>query len=157
MTAAAWIATVIFVAVYALLILDKLPKATVVLAGASVMIVLGVLGQHTAFHGTETVQGVGWDFIYVNFPITFVIFILLCLPTNLVAAAIAARSGHPVSFKRFIVRGVPITFSFIALCAIYCGFGSSQADRHLWTTSKNLGRGSGMTPHPAECHSITLC
>ncbi|MFO8081185.1 MAG: ArsB/NhaD family transporter [Armatimonadota bacterium] len=65
MTAAAWIATGIFVAVYALLILDKLPKATLVLAGASLMIVLGVLDQHTAFHGTDTVQGVDWNTIFL--------------------------------------------------------------------------------------------
>ncbi|MGI5818925.1 MAG: SLC13 family permease, partial [Armatimonadota bacterium] len=65
MTAAAWLATGIFVAVYALLILDRLPKATLVLAGASLMIVLGVLDQHTAFHGSESVQGVDWNTIFL--------------------------------------------------------------------------------------------
>ena len=65
MTAAAWLATGIFVAVYALLILDRLPRATLVLAGAALMIVLGVLDQHTAFHGTDEVQGVDWNTIFL--------------------------------------------------------------------------------------------
>lgn len=65
MTAAAWLATVIFVVTYVLLILDRLPKTVVVLAGASLMIVLGVLDQHTAFHGTDAVQGVDWNTIFL--------------------------------------------------------------------------------------------
>ncbi len=65
MTAGAWLATGIFVAVYALIVLDRLPKSVVVLAGASLMIALGVLDQHTAFHGTEVIQGVDWNTIFL--------------------------------------------------------------------------------------------
>src|SRR6056297_1822261 len=65
MTPTAWLATGIFVAVYALLILDRLPKSTLVLAGASLMIALGILDQHTAFHGSEVIQGVDWNTIFL--------------------------------------------------------------------------------------------
>jgi len=65
MSVTAWLATGVFVAVYVLLILDRLPKTTLVLAGACMMIVLGVVDQHTAFHGTQAVQGVDWNTIFL--------------------------------------------------------------------------------------------
>jgi Na+/H+ antiporter NhaD/arsenite permease-like protein len=36
-----------------------------------------------------------------------------------VAAAIATRSGHPITFKRFFAYGLPITLPFIGLCGVY--------------------------------------
>ena len=35
------------------------------------------------------------------------------------AAAIATRSGHPISFRRYLTYGLPITLPFIGLCAVY--------------------------------------
>src|SRR3990170_6623545 len=47
------IALAVFVAVYALLIWDKLNRAVVALLGASLLIVLGVLNQEAAVHGID--------------------------------------------------------------------------------------------------------
>lgn len=65
MSVTAWLATAVFVSVYILLMLDRVPKTTVVLAGACAMIVLGIVDQHTAFHGTDAVKGVDWNTIFL--------------------------------------------------------------------------------------------
>jgi Na+/H+ antiporter NhaD/arsenite permease-like protein len=36
-----------------------------------------------------------------------------------VAAGVAARSGHPISFMRFLRYGVPITVPCLLLCTLY--------------------------------------
>lgn len=47
------IALVVFVAVYALLIWDKINRAVVALIGASALVILGVLNQEAAIHGID--------------------------------------------------------------------------------------------------------
>ncbi len=65
MTTAAWLATGIFVAVYALIASEKVDKTKLALAGAALMILLGLIDQRTAFHGTREVEGIDWNTIFL--------------------------------------------------------------------------------------------
>lgn len=65
MSTTAWVATAIFAAVYALIATERLDKTKLALAGASLMILLGVIDQHTAFHGTHEVEGIDWNTIFL--------------------------------------------------------------------------------------------
>ncbi|MGD9498514.1 MAG: SLC13 family permease [Armatimonadota bacterium] len=65
MSATAWLATAIFVAAYALIASERLDKTKVALAGAALMILLGIIDQHTAFHGTHEVEGIDWNTIFL--------------------------------------------------------------------------------------------
>ncbi len=65
MTATAWLAAAIFVAAYVLIALEKVDKTKIALAGAALMILLGVIDQHTAFHGAHGVEGIDWNTIFL--------------------------------------------------------------------------------------------
>ncbi len=65
MSSTAWLAAGIFVAAYALIASDRVDKTKVSLAGAALMILLGVIDQHTAFHGTQAVEGIDWNTIFL--------------------------------------------------------------------------------------------
>ncbi len=65
MTATAWLAAAIFVAAYVLIALEKVDKTKIALAGAALMILLGVIDQHTAFHGAQGVEGIDWNTIFL--------------------------------------------------------------------------------------------
>jgi len=65
MTSAAWIASGIFVVVYILIASEKIDKTKLALAGGALMILLGVIDQHTAFHGTHEIEGIDWNTIFL--------------------------------------------------------------------------------------------
>ena len=65
MTAAAYVAVAIFALVYALIATDKVDKTKAALAGATAMLLLGIVDQHTAFHGSEQVHGIDWNTIFL--------------------------------------------------------------------------------------------
>ena len=48
-----WVASVLFVATYAVIITEKINRAIVALIGAGLMIVLGVLNQEAAIRGID--------------------------------------------------------------------------------------------------------
>jgi Na+/H+ antiporter NhaD/arsenite permease-like protein len=50
---AAWVATALFVAVYGLIIAEKINRAILALVGAGVLILCGVMNQEAAFHGVD--------------------------------------------------------------------------------------------------------
>ncbi len=65
MTTTAWLAAGIFLAAYVLIALEKVDKTKVALAGGALMILLGVIDQRTAFHGTHEVEGIDWNTIFL--------------------------------------------------------------------------------------------
>ncbi len=65
MTSLGWLAAGIFVAAYVLIASDKVNKTKVALAGGALMILLGVIDQHTAFRGTHEVEGIDWNTIFL--------------------------------------------------------------------------------------------
>src|SRR6476646_61910 len=50
---AAWVAAALFIAIYALIITEKLNRAILALLGAGLMIIGGVLDQEAALHGID--------------------------------------------------------------------------------------------------------
>ena len=50
---AAWVASILFAAVYALIIAEKLNRAILALLGAGLLILCGVINQEAAFHGID--------------------------------------------------------------------------------------------------------
>ncbi|MGC9320048.1 MAG: sodium:proton antiporter [Armatimonadota bacterium] len=65
MSPTAYLAAGIFVAAYALIATEKVDKTKVALAGAALMILLGIIDQDTAFHGTHEVEGIDWNTIFL--------------------------------------------------------------------------------------------
>lgn len=65
MTVTGWIAAGIFAVAYVLIASDRLDKTKVALAGAALMIIVGIVDQHTAFHGREEVEGIDWNTIFL--------------------------------------------------------------------------------------------
>ena len=58
-------ATSIFLFAYALIASEKIHKTKVALAGASVMLLLGLVDQHTALHGHGDIEGTDWNTIFL--------------------------------------------------------------------------------------------
>jgi len=83
-----WIATVVFVAAYAMIISEKLHKTVVAIFAASLMLVLRIVEQHEAFHVEEL--GVDWNVIILL--ISMMLIINLMRPTG-VFEYIAIRSA----------------------------------------------------------------
>jgi Na+/H+ antiporter NhaD/arsenite permease-like protein len=67
MTALQLLATFIFLAAFALIASEKIDKTRVALAGAALMLVLGLVRQQTAFHGSPDAPGAGvdWNTIFL--------------------------------------------------------------------------------------------
>ena len=65
MTVAAWTAAGIFVVVYILIASERFDKTKLALAGGALMIILGVVDQHTAFHGSHGVEGIDWNTLFL--------------------------------------------------------------------------------------------
>jgi len=65
MSSPGYLAAAIFVAAYVLIASDRFDKTKIALAGGALMIILGVVDQHTAFHGTHEVEGIDWNTIFL--------------------------------------------------------------------------------------------
>lgn len=78
MGAGFWIATIIFLLVYAVIVSEKIHKTVIALFGAGLMLVLKILEQHEAFHVEEF--GVDWNVIFLL--ISMMVIINLMRPTG---------------------------------------------------------------------------
>lgn len=70
----ALIAAGVFVVSYVLIATDRLPKTVVALAGAAVVLALGVVGSEDAFYSAET--GVDWDVIFLLLGMMIIVGVL---------------------------------------------------------------------------------
>ena len=73
-----WIATVLFLMAYALIIWEKVHKTIVAIFGAALMIVIGIVTQEEAFHSIDL--GVDWNVIFLL--ISMMIIINIMKPTG---------------------------------------------------------------------------
>ncbi len=96
-----WIATVVFILSYAVIVSEKVHKTVVALAGASLMLVLGVLQQHEAFHLEEL--GVDWNVIFLL--ISMMVIINIMRPTG-VFEYIAIKSAKWGKGKPFRIMAI---------------------------------------------------
>jgi Na+/H+ antiporter NhaD/arsenite permease-like protein len=78
MGTAFWIATIIFILAYAVIVSEKIHKAIVAVFGAGLMLVLKILEQHEAFHVEEF--GIDWNVIFLL--ISMMVIINLMRPTG---------------------------------------------------------------------------
>ncbi len=99
--AAFWIATVIFILAYALIVSEKIHKTIVALSGAALMIVLGIATQEEAFHSPEL--GVDWNVIFLLFSMMVIINIMR--PTG-IFEYIAIKSAKFARGKPFMIMVV---------------------------------------------------
>jgi Na+/H+ antiporter NhaD/arsenite permease-like protein len=83
-----WIATIIFLGAYALIVSEKIHKTIVAICGAAVMIIIGILAQDEAFHSLEL--GVDWNVVFLL--ISMMVIINIMKPTG-VFEYIAIRSA----------------------------------------------------------------
>jgi Na+/H+ antiporter NhaD/arsenite permease-like protein len=58
-----WIAVTVFVVAYVLIATERVHKTVAALAGAGVLLALGVVGSEQAFYSHET--GVDWDVVFL--------------------------------------------------------------------------------------------
>lgn len=58
-------ASALFIFAYIVIASERVHKTKVALAGAAVMLVFGLIDQHTAFHGHEEVEGTDWNTIFL--------------------------------------------------------------------------------------------
>jgi Na+/H+ antiporter NhaD/arsenite permease-like protein len=103
--AAFWVATCIFILAYALIISEKVHKTIIALAGAALMIVLGILTQTEAF--TPGDFGVDWNVIFLLFSMMVIINIMR--PTG-IFEYIAIRSAKFAKGRPFMIMA---TFSVV--------------------------------------------
>jgi Na+/H+ antiporter NhaD/arsenite permease-like protein len=96
-----WIATVVFILSYVVIVSEKVNKTIVALVGASVMLVLGVLKQHEAFHLEEF--GVDWNVIFLL--ISMMVIINIMRPTG-VFEYIAIKSAKWGRGKPFRIMAI---------------------------------------------------
>ena len=96
-----WIATGIFILAYALIISEKIHKTVVALAGAALMIVLGIVTQEEAFHSPEL--GVDWNVIFLLFSMMVIINIMR--PTG-IFEYIAIKSAKFAKGRPFRIMAV---------------------------------------------------
>jgi Na+/H+ antiporter NhaD/arsenite permease-like protein len=69
-----WIAITAFVVAYVLIATERIPKTVAALAGAGVVLGLGVVGSAEAFYSHET--GVDWDVIFLLFGMMVIVGVL---------------------------------------------------------------------------------
>ncbi len=96
-----WIATVIFILSYTVIVSEKVHKTIAALVGASLMLVLGVLQQHEAFHLEEL--GVDWNVIFLL--ISMMVIINIMRPTG-VFEYIAIKSAKWGKGKPFRIMAI---------------------------------------------------
>lgn len=73
-----WASTIIFILTYAAIISEKIHKTVAAIFGGALMIIIGILTQHEAFHVEEL--GVDWNVIFLL--ISMMVIINLMRPTG---------------------------------------------------------------------------
>jgi Na+/H+ antiporter NhaD/arsenite permease-like protein len=107
-----WIAVFIFIASYAVIILDRIPKTTVAVIGASLILILKILEQHEAFHTDHF--GIDWNVIILL--ISMMIIVNLMKPTG-IFEYLAIKSAKLGRGEPFLILAV-----FSSLTAIISAF-----------------------------------
>jgi len=99
-----WTATLVFGLSYGLIVSEKIHKTVIAIFGAALVIVLGVLNQHEAFHLEE--YGVDWNVIFLL--ISMMVIINLMRPTGLFEyiAIKSAKVGKGDPFKILAIFAV---------------------------------------------------
>jgi Na+/H+ antiporter NhaD/arsenite permease-like protein len=100
-----WIATILFLGAYALIVSEKIHKTIVAICGAAVMIVTGILAQDEAFHSLEL--GVDWNVVFLL--ISMMVIINIMKPTG-VFEYIAIRSAKAAKGEPFKIM---VIFSLV--------------------------------------------
>ncbi len=100
MNAVQLLATTIFLAAFALIASEKIDKTRVALAGAALMLVLGLVRQHTAFSGSPDAPGAGVDWNTIFLLLGMMVVVSITRHTGLfewlaVRSAKAVRA-HPI-------------------------------------------------------------
>ena len=70
----AWLAVAVFVVAYGLIASDKVSRVAIALAGAAVLLAVGVLGPSDAFYSEET--GIDWNVIFLLFGMMVIVGVL---------------------------------------------------------------------------------
>lgn len=112
MDAAFWTATAIFALSFVLIITERIHKTVVAVFGAALMLVLGVLTQHEAFHVPEL--GVDWNVVFLL--VSMMIIINLMKPSGLFEylAVKSAKLGRGEPFRILWILAV-VTAALSAL------------------------------------------
>ena len=99
-----WIATVIFVTSYALIVAEKLHKTVISMFAAGLMLVLKIVDQHEAFHMEEL--GIDWNVIILL--MSMMIIINLMKPTGVFeyVAIKSAKMGKGNPFRIMVIFAV---------------------------------------------------
>lgn len=96
-----WIATILFLGAYALIVSEKIHKTIVAICGAAIMIVIGILTQEEAFHSLEL--GVDWNVVFLL--ISMMVIINIMKPTG-VFEYIAIRSAKAAKGEPFKIMAI---------------------------------------------------
>lgn len=70
----AGVAVVVFVVAYALIATERIPKMVAALAGAAVVLALGVVGSEDAFYSNDT--GIDWDVVFLLLGMMIIVSVL---------------------------------------------------------------------------------
>lgn len=99
-----WIATGIFLIVYAVIVSEKIHKTIVAIFGAGVMLILKILEQHEAFHVEEF--GIDWNVIFLL--ISMMVIINLMRPTGVFEyiAIKSAKLGRGEPFRIMVIFAI---------------------------------------------------
>jgi Na+/H+ antiporter NhaD/arsenite permease-like protein len=101
MDAQFWIATIIFLLVYVIIVTEKIHKTILAIVGASAMIVLKIITQEEAFNSMEL--GVDWNVVFLL--VSMMIIINLMKPTG-VFEYIAIKSAKAAKGKPFAIMAI---------------------------------------------------
>ncbi|MEK6745147.1 MAG: ArsB/NhaD family transporter [Nitrospirota bacterium] len=103
-----WIATVIFITAYALIVAEKMHKTVVSIFAAGSMLVLKIVDQHEAFHMEEL--GIDWNVIILL--MSMMIIINLMKPTGIFeyVAIKSAKMGKGEPFRIMVIFAVVTAF-----------------------------------------------
>lgn len=107
-----WIATSIFILAYGLIISERIHKTIVAIVGAGLVLVLGILDQHEAFHMEEL--GIDWNVIFLL--ISMMLIINIMRPTG-IFEYIAVKSAKVAGAEPFRILIV-----FAAVTAVLSAF-----------------------------------
>ena len=96
-----WIATVIFITAYALIIQDKIHKTIIAIFSAALLIVIGIINQEDAFHSMEL--GVDWNVIFLL--VSMMIIINIRKPTGCFEY-LAIKSAKVAKGQPFMIMAI---------------------------------------------------
>lgn len=109
----AWVAVLVFVAAYGLIATERIPKTVAALAGAGVVVALGVSGSEDIFYSADT--GVDWDVIFLLLGMMIIVSVLRktgVFECTAIWAAKRAR-GRPLRVMILLVLITAVVSAFL--------------------------------------------